>query len=883
MVVPGMSARSVTARTVLMALLCLLLFLPGCGLNPVEDGVGSSPANEGRPAGSEEDAATSGEITATARVEPVPPPAGRPATLSFSQVEDNRQDYPAAAIPQYEKLEITFQIEGSVAQNLQFPYDPSPPAGIDPADPAYQGISVNARFTNDNWQTSFVQPAFIYHRFEEELVGDREWSYPTGKAAWMVRFSPHEPGDWQVKLVAEDAGGQGESPATPFQVVASQNRGFIGVSQADPRYFEFDNGEPFLPLGFNRGLNYADPVLGNEWLFEILQTNGINFVRNWISHLYGSAWLEWLGGRNLYGGYLPRPGLLPKLDPASGDVTLAQLIDYEPEGDTGWFDGCRFQFTNDPEAVKPNTDYRLQISYWGEGIVGPRIPEHQAFGLVGKIGGGWEVACYEPGTSTVVTGYGGDSASWRTIEGVWHSGDHRFLPKIYLGMENVTQGRAYVRSISLRELLDDGQLGPEIIAEPSMSYERYFPEQGLLALDKVINLAEQYGVYLKLVLHEKNDVIFSKIHDDGRFVIGEADNQDGFYGVWRDVNKTRWLQRAWWRYVQARWGYSTAIHSWELANEGDPWNGNHWALADELGYFMHCTVFGIAVVGDAGGKCPLTQPNAHLVTTSFWHSFPVREFWASPEYPNVDYADLHAYLSTGWRKEPAYETDAALFHLEYSAEMRERIDRVSAENGLASKPVMRGETGLDFLDQQVQNPGLEQDQQGVWLHNLLWSTLDAGAMPELLWWPENINRQPGPDGEAGLFEVFRYFSEFVDGIPIANGAYQDAAAQVTDPNLRVTGQKDLADGRAHLWVQNKNHTWRNVVDQVDGITGLGGSVTVEGFAPSALYTVQWHLFGTEGSPAVTESEILADEGGTIVLALPADPLITDVGIKIGAP
>ena len=93
------------------------------------------------------------------------------------------------------------------------------------------------------------------------------------------------------------------------------------------------------------------------------------------------------------------------------------------------------------------------------------------------------------------------------------------------------------------------------------------------------------------------------------------------------MTKTRWLQMAWWRYVQARWGYSPNIHSWELLNEGDPASSAHYQLADELGRSMR-----------------QYAPNHHLVSTSFWHSFPRDAFWANREYPNVDFADIHRYV-----------------------------------------------------------------------------------------------------------------------------------------------------------------------------------------------------------------------------------------------
>ncbi|MCS7061237.1 MAG: hypothetical protein RMN25_08715, partial [Anaerolineae bacterium] len=87
-----------------------------------------------------------------------------------------------------------------------------------------------------------------------------------------------------------------------------------------------------------------------------------------------------------------------------------------------------------------------------------------------------------------------------------------------------------------------------------------------------------------------------------------------------------------WRYLIARWGYSRAVHSWELLNEGDPYNGSHYAMADAFGRFMR-----------------QHNPQRSLVTTSNWHSFPMLEFWSNPQYDGVDYADIHEYACCGNR------------------------------------------------------------------------------------------------------------------------------------------------------------------------------------------------------------------------------------------
>ena len=117
------------------------------------------------------------------------------------------------------------------------------------------------------------------------------------------------------------------------------------------------------------------------------------------------------------------------------------------------------------------------------------------------------------------------------------------MPRLYMGLENVTEGEVYVDSVSLQEDFGNGQYGPEIMVEPSMEYELYFSQEESYDLDKLIDLAERHGVYLKLVLMDKNDKIYYKIEDNGDFVVDGPDNLDGFYGVERALNKARWLQQ----------------------------------------------------------------------------------------------------------------------------------------------------------------------------------------------------------------------------------------------------------------------------------------------------------------------------------------------------
>jgi len=786
----------------------------------------------------------------------VQPGAQAPATLAIVDV----QQMPPATLPQFGLLEVQFQVIGSQASNLQWPFDASPPAGV----PHGEGISVDAVFTDPDGRR-YSQPAFHAREFVDGVEEGRDWHLPTDRTAWHVRFTPNRPGSWHYTITARDRSGEVVSPGRTFMVTASPARGFIRVSAADHRYFEFDNGVLFTGLGFEVPEFLDEPGTRGAAEYQRIAGFGVNFGRLTIASLFGSAWNPWIGGRNQYRGYLPVTGLVPYRDTATGETTLAMRLDYEPEGDSGWFDACRLQTIDNPESVKPRTLYRLRVQYRANGIAGPRDPGYPKFGVVAKIGGS-HPDCYEPETGTPITLYGRDTDGWTELMGEWWSGDERFLPRLHLALENVRSGAAHVRSVSMREVLGGVEEGPEIVIRPSTEVHTYVAEEQAHAFDKVIANAERTGVYLKIVLGELNDKLYFKIDDDGEWVFGE-DNVDGFYGLGRRMNKTRWLQQAWWRYVQARWGYSPSVHSWELVNEGDPAAVKHYEMADEFGKFMHCRVFGVEPGVGPGARCTLDHPNDHLVTTSFWRTFPAAEFWSNAAYPNLDYADLHAYIATSTAprdERQAMTMDTAYFHLWHS----ETVARAKV-----GKPVVRGEAGLDLPeDHREQALPLGSDTRGIWLHNFLWATLDSGGLYELYWWRRHIWSDTYDHRAA-----YAALSTFLRDVPLNRGGYQDWGGTVTPDTLRVVGQKHIGDGRMHLWIQNRQHQWRRPSNRgtPDPVSGI---ISVPGFEPGAAYLVDWWDTYAPAGRLIVQERVVADAAGTLRIVVA--PLATDVAVKI---
>ena len=133
----------------------------------------------------------------------------------------------------------------------------------------------------------------------------------------------------------------------------------------------------------------------------------------------------------------------------------------------------------------------------------------------------------------------------------------------------------------------------------------------------------------------------------------------------------------------------------------------------------------------------------------------------------------------------------------------------------AKKPLVRGETGVDMVGNQSVNPDVYNDLDGVWLHNHVWGQINPGGMYDMMWWSEKlIDPNPSQGRPDDLYHHFQTFGQFMSGIPLNSGLYVAANVIPSDDGLRVWGQHDRALGKMHLWIQNKQHTWQNVVDGV---------------------------------------------------------------------
>jgi len=771
------------------------------------------------------------------------------ASVKITGVTDNTDAYPSSIVPKYEKLEISFEVENLAAKNFYRPYDGEPIRGL----AQRIGVTVDGLFLSpgkDDWDDAIVQPAFWYQPMEAEP--ETGFTYPIGEPMWKIRFAPTQTGTWKYRIRVQDksvTGGQWpsnkwvETGVSTFRVQKSRpdNHGFVEVSPDDSRYFQYSDGSAFAGLGHEVNVeSFVIDLENPEPYFERCEKFGIDFIRTWMcsSLITGRGTHGWDAWRNI-----------KRLGPNHG----IEGVPYGYHDFSVHIDGNNdfiyaMKDGNQPLGswIKADKKYILRVLAKLDKVEasGPE-PAGLVFKFI-KSRDGFS----DPGnTAQLLTekGFTG-STGWKEFEATFtNTLGRRALAQggtLAIGLGNVTSGDVYIDRVYLGEDLGGGQIGPNVLFKGQFNYHLYCDQIASWLYDQYFELADRHGIRVKAVILEKNDPIYERISlEDGTFITGKGGN-DNFYA--KPGTKVRKLHKYFWRYVAARWGYSTAVHSWELLNEGAPFNTMHHDQANALQRSID------------------KWDRNHMSNTSFWHSFPT-DFWKNSP---CEYADVHAYISTSYAPKsikPKMHEDAAFYHLWHSRDLKSKN---------IGKPIVRGEAGLDFPDKQWRNPELKKDTQGVWFHNYVWSMLNAGGLYELYWWTEDLYNYDGRGRKFDHRDEFLRYRSFIEGIDLHKGGYEQWGGQVNNDALRVVGQKNTEKPAFHLWIQNKKHTWKNVVDN-NPIPPQDAKLTIPGFEPGDSFQVRW--WDTYTGKILRSEQVTVTNDAEIVLEV--SDLTTDVAVK----
>src|SRR3989304_292485 len=515
----------------------------------------------------------------------------------------------------YEKYELKFNV--NTASNYPFfQYDENPPSGIAPRI----GVSVEGVFTAPSGQI-LRQPAFYTTEVSKVGTGSSMYFEETSNKYWVIRFSPQEIGTYQVSVSVQDASGITSQQVGTFNATAPNKDGFIKVSSSDPRYFEFTNGRIYWPIG---------PAWNTNNDYSKYKDTGQNLERVWMGGFgaYSTNFARWISSAERHGN----EGIATRLNYA--EHLPGHELSYEifyPEGFRIWIP--RWQNDAFAPRFKANTTYQVKLVLKSVNIAGPNNSSYP-YGLVARAHNflSHETAILETEntlrSSPIILGHVNSNQDWRTINTTFTTGSSVYTD-VSLYLDNVTAGQVYIDEFSIKEVLPGGGVGGEKIRNPSADLHTYVDPRAAAFFDWQVEEGEKNVVFFKYVVHDKNDWIQNHLNPQGQFV---SSDQDG--GYYQEENtKARWLLRQWYRYLIGRWGYSTAIQSWELNNEGPPndvppgsGTAPHWRTAQAFAKFMHDE-----------------DSHPHLATTSFWCCWRPK-FWENETlFPDIDYADVHDY------------------------------------------------------------------------------------------------------------------------------------------------------------------------------------------------------------------------------------------------
>ncbi|MFW6159187.1 MAG: DUF5060 domain-containing protein [Planctomycetota bacterium] len=193
---------------------------------------------------------------------------------------------------QWEKYEVRFGLTWS----FRNPYDP-------------ESVAVDVLVKTPTGERETV-PAFWYvpctgRVVDREDVLVRDEDTPQVEriearreaACWMLRYTPREEGEYRYRIVVRTPTASAASREVRFSVAGRAGRGFVRPSRENPRYFEFDDGSAFVPVGLNVAWPNDLGSVDYARYMATLRHYGANWSRLWLTHFFRGTSIEWSRSR----------------------------------------------------------------------------------------------------------------------------------------------------------------------------------------------------------------------------------------------------------------------------------------------------------------------------------------------------------------------------------------------------------------------------------------------------------------------------------------------------------------------------------------------------------------------------------------------------------
>lgn len=279
------------------------------------------------------------------------------------------------------------------------------------------------------------------------------------------------------------------------------------------------------------------------------------------------------------------------------------------------------------------------------------------------------------------------------------------------------------------------------------------------AFDQLIEEAEDLGIKLLLGIW-----IHDLLRDDPHPWSGFYDWKSNPFKQLTSVNEffsdsTSWAwQENYYRYIIARWGYSSAIGMWHTVAEINGTNAIYDPFAmlnDERGWHNRINRF-----------FKENDPFSHPTTVSGSGSYDFSEGWEVTDIPQV-----HVYP---WPAENLKQNPDRIAY--WSDKLKKDYN----------KPNLLGEFGKSLY---------EEDKSESFLHNGIWAGLMSGVCTTPLhWWGGQIARQPenfSTFNETMLYQL-QFLETFIRDIDMAAHQFSPLYSAPTEEQIVLTGMPEGA-------------------------------------------------------------------------------------------
>jgi len=347
-------------------------------------------------------------------------------------------------------------------------------------------------------------------------------------------------------------------------------------------------------------------------------------------------------------------------------------------------------------------------------------------------------------------------------------------------------------------------------------------QRGARELDYILESAEANGVYLELCSHSDPYWIWPYT------LSGEAGSQAVGFDDPRHL--AEWERN--FRYLVARWGYSTSVLSWENWNELShilP-NSPEWNFYNAYSLYQRAH-----------------DPYRHLLTTSQGSQAYSPAFWSSNLF---DIANYHDYMMPN-RYPVALANDEANFVSKFSwclGTNGQLCSGLGLGDGTswtgANKPWIWGEIDVGTSNWNQVNPAAQSGEGRLrFLHNSTWAGLFSPlATSPIDWYWDQEDAATTAARLADRKRTAQFFGDisytgmtFMLTAADAPNGYAGSVVTASDSRVRVYAMKN-AQG-VYAWVQHRDYTWYNsptvptAVNVTVTIPNVSGAYTVQLYDP----------------------------------------------------